>query len=191
MPATNAPHRTWLALWVVLATLVEFAGGLMTLCGWNNVLLYDLYWPVEFVVLLAMADAIAGRASPWTIAAVAVFFLLWVAEVVSLWNTNKFVTYSFMAGALWLVGRYLLLLWRLVNNLVGPLYRSPVFWTCLSVLLFFGATAPLLGSVNYFIGTDLHLAQQLYWGVRALCLLKFVLMGVTCLRVQPTIAAMP
>lgn len=168
--------------WVILASGVELLGGLFKLLGWNNMVLYIVFWALEVVLLVAIAHASTGTSSKWTAPVIAVFLVLWMAEFWSVWNEDRFVTYSFMVGAIWLVALYLARLWELVNTWSGNLHASPQFWLCLTVLLYFGAAAPLLGSINYFILTDLSLAKQLFLGVRGLCVLKFILMGVTCLR---------
>gem|GEM_PF-6759027 len=177
---------------MVLATIVEIAGTIMTRRGHNNVMLYNLYWLVEFVLLVYIARSIIAKPPVWSAIAIPAFLLLWASEFVLVWGRYQLVIYSVMVGAFLLVGIYLALLWELVNTWVGPLHRSTTFWLCLAVLLYFGGAAPVLGSVNYFIGTDARLAQQLFWVVRGLCVLKFLLMAVMFSRMtaptQPTTA---
>ncbi|MBL7939861.1 MAG: hypothetical protein JNL43_10915 [Flavobacteriales bacterium] len=172
--------------WVLLAVAVELVGGVLNLAGWKNNDLYIVFCAVEFVLLTFIASAARGTTSKWTGPVIGVFLAGWLLEFASIWGQNKFVIYSLMAGAFWLVGLYLLRLWELVNTWSGDLRNAPQFWLCLVVLLYFGAAAPLIGTVNYFNGVDPPLAKRLYFGVRVLCVIKFILMGITCLRMRPT-----
>lgn len=173
-----------IGLWVVLASTVELLGAALKLLGWNNTVLYIIFCAVEFVLLVVIARALAGTPSKWTGPVLATFFVVWVVEFRSVWHDDRFVTYSFMIGALWLIGLYLQRLWHLVNTWSGNLRSTPDFWLCLAVLLYFGAAAPLMGSLNYFMDADPELAKKLFLGVRILCVLKFILMGITCLRMH-------
>ncbi len=159
---------------------------MLTQFGWNNVTLYNAYWVVEFILLVYIARSTTAKPTIWTALIVAAFLILWASEFVSVWGHNELVIYSVMVGAFLLVGMYLKLLWDLVNTWAGPLHSSPTFWLCLAVVLYFGAAAPLLGSVNYFNIIDRALAQQLFWGVRGLCILKFLLMAIMFTRLSTT-----
>jgi hypothetical protein len=45
--------------------------------------------------------------------------------------------------------------------------------------------APILGSVNYFSKVDPEVGYRLVTVVRVLAVVRFVLMGITCLRARP------
>ena len=170
--------------WVLVASAVEVVGGLATFLALDNAAIYNVYWPIEFVLLMRLAalwpQARVAR-SPWLFA---VFMVIWAVEMWTIGNRSQFVIYSFLYGTLAVVAVYLLLLWTVVNEHRGPLDRHAPFWLCLSVLLYFGAASPLLGSVNYLNRVDPALAQKLFYGVRILCVTKFMLMGITCLRAR-------
>lgn len=152
--------------------------------GIDNVALYNIYWPVEFGLLLAISNAI----HPWPhvalVALVVVFLAIWVVNIGLIDPLRRLVNTSVIAGALLLSGVYLLRLWHLANSIWMPLHRSSMFWLCLAVLSYYGAAGPLLGSINYFIGVDPQLARHLFRFTQVLFIIKFVLMGVACLQAR-------
>ena len=185
--ATRFPagsFATILGYWVLLSAGVELVGGVILLFGGSNALLYIVFCALEFVLLVLLAKAARGGTGKWTWVVIGAFLMLWAVNLCSIWGGDSFVTYAFMVGALWLCGLYLQRLWDLVNSWSGNLSASPQFWLCLTVVLYFGAGAPLLGSVNYFYDFDPALAKKIFMGVRALCVLKFILMGITCLHMR-------
>lgn len=174
-----------LITWVLAAGVVDLIGGVTNLMSVDNALMYNLYWPLEFVLLMRLAALWPqGRIarSPWLYVA---FLFIWAVEMALQGGRPQFVIHSFLCGTMAIVAVYLLLLWTVVNEHRGPLQQHAPFWLCLAVLLYFGASAPILGSVNYFSRVDLPLARDLFLGVRILCIVKFILMGLTCLRARP------
>jgi hypothetical protein len=179
------PLQRLLLAWVLICSATEFLGFLITWLGHMNVAVFNVFILVEFVLLLRLAALWPqGRAarSPWLLGG---FAVCWAVEMWHIGARPQMTVYTFLLATLVYVAFYLLLLWAIVNEHRGPLSRHAPFWLCLSVLLFFGGVAPIFGSVNYFIRVDRALANQLYWGVRILAILKFVLMGITCLQARP------
>lgn len=180
------PLQRLLLAWVLISSTTEFIGIATGLVGIVNVAVFNVFILVEFVLLLRLVSLWPrGRAarSPWLLGG---FGVIWTVEMWHIGARPQFVIYAFLLATLVYVAFYLLLLWDMVNEHRGPLSRHAPFWLCLSVLLFFGGAAPIIGSVNYFIRVDRALANQLYWGVRILAVIKFVLMGITCLKARPT-----
>lgn len=179
------PLQKRLLVWVLAACATEFTGFVLAKLGQVNSALFNVYMLVEFVLLLRLVALWPqGRAarSPWLIGGFTVF---WAVEMWHIGTRPQMVAYSFLLGTLVHVTLYLLLLWAIVNEHRGPLSQHAPFWLCLSVLLFYGIAPPIFSSANYFHSVDPALASKLYRGVRVLAILKFVLMGITCLRARP------
>ncbi len=173
-------------MWVLICSGTEFIGIVTTLLGLVNVAVFNVFILLEFVLLLRLVSLWPqGRTarSPWLIGGFTVF---WAVEMWHVGARPQFVMYVFLLATMFYVAFYLLLLWAIVNEHRGPLSQHAPFWLCLSVLLFFGGSAPIIGSANYFFRVDLALADQLFWFLRILAVIKFVLMGITCLRARPT-----
>ena len=75
-----------------------------------------------------------------------------------------------------------------MNTLQARLRDSAAYWLCLAVLVYYGAAAPLLGSINYFLEVDVATALGLFRITQVLFLLKFALMGTACLRARTPVA---
>lgn len=180
---TDRFHRL-LGWWVVVAATVELVAMALNELGLHNVLLYNFYWPVEFALLLALSHLM----HPWPrrvlLAVIVVFQGAWTANLLMIDPGTRLVNTSVIVGALMLASIYLLRLWHLANTLQARLRDSAAYWLCLAVLVYYGAAAPLLGSINYFLEVDMGLAQGLFSITRVLFLLKFALMAAACLRAR-------
>lgn len=186
-PPADRFHRL-LGWWVVLAAAVELVGMALNELALHNVLLYNLYWPMEFVLLLALSHAM----HPWPRRVLPLvgggFLAVWAINLLLIDPGARLVNTSVIAGALLLASLYLLRLWHLVNTLQARLRDSAAYWLCLAVLVYYGAAAPLLGSINYFLEVDVAMAQGLFRITQVLFLLKFALMGMACLRARTPVA---
>jgi hypothetical protein len=180
MPAPSTAFLRGLRRWVVLATLVEISAGLLKRFGLPNMLLYNLYWPVEFGLLLTLPSTLAP-VPRWCQATLMILFLLGYGwNITGLDPRRELASLSVISGALMLAGTYLFVLWNGTGQWSGHLRDTPAFWLCLAVLLYYGACGPLLGSINYFMRTDMPLARHLYRATQVLCVAKFLLMAMAC-----------
>lgn len=159
--------------------------------GIDNVLLYNIYWPVEFGLLLAISHAIHPWPHTVLVAVLAVFLGIWVVNMGFIDPLHRLVNTSVIAGALLLSGVYLLRLWHLANSLWMPMRQASTFWLCLAVITYYGAAGPLLGSINYFLEVDPPLARLLFRFTQVLYVIKFVLMGVACLQARSSTNVIP
>lgn len=152
--------------------------------GLHNVLLYNFYWPVEVALLLALSHLM----HPWPRRVLSLagggFLVVWAINLLLIDPRVRLVNTSVILGALLLAALYLLRLWHLANTLQARLRDSAAYWLCLAVLVYYGAAAPLLGSINYFLEVDVATAQGLFRITQVLFLLKFALMGTACLRAR-------
>lgn len=174
---------------MVLAALVEISGGILKRCGLPNMLLYNLYWPVEFGMLLALGGTVAPLPRRWTIPLMFLFLLGWTWNVSSLDPRRELVSLSVISGALMLAALYLFLLWYGAGRWTGRLRDVPAFWLCLAILLYYGPAGPLLGSINYFMRTDMGMALWLHQLTQVLCVGKFLFMSMACYRLYGSTTA--
>lgn len=178
----DAPFTRRLRRWVLAASAVEVVGYAISAVGARTMLLYNLYWPLEFTLLLGLGAAIAPL-PPRLLAALALpFAAIWGWSATRVDLLQELASTSVIAGALLQAGLYLYLFWHVAGTVPGRLRDAPAVWLCLAVLVYYGACGPLLGSINYFVRVDLSLALTLYHITQALCVLKFGLMATACLR---------
>jgi hypothetical protein len=178
-----APDRFFVrvgALLVVIA-FAEIIGGVLSIMHMKNNFIYNLSWPLEFLLLMGIAkEELAVRRK--MVPGLAILFgLVWTAEVVHHGLIERLAALSVMSGAVILTVVYALLLWEHVNTWNGQLRKSSRFWFYLAVVVYFSACTPLLGSINYLSGTDRSLASKLYWLLQAVCILHYLLIGRACL----------
>lgn len=183
-PARAGSLALRLRFWVFFAATLELLAFGLARSGLHNLLLYNLYWPVEFGLLLFLGSTIAPEAR-WHIAALALpFAAIWTWYALHLDLRAQLASVSIITGALMLAGLYLYLLWHVAGTRPGRLRDIPEFWLCLAVLTYYGSSGPLIGSINYFMRVDFHLAETLSSISQLFCIVKFVLMCLACLRLR-------
>ena len=176
------PDRLFVRVGVLLVVIAfaEVLGGILSMMHVKNIVIYNLSWPLEFLVLMWIArDGLVTRRK--LVPGLAMLFgMVWTAEVVLQGLVERLAALSVMFGAVMLTVAYALLLWEHVNAWNGQLRRSSRFWFYLAVLIYFSACTPLLGSINYLSGTDRSLASKLYWLLQAVCILHYLLIARAC-----------
>lgn len=180
----TTPFSRRLRFWMILACAVEIAAFVLVRQGLHTVLFYNLYWPMEFGLLLFLGSTIAPQARLFIAALAVPFGAIWCWYALHLDLRTQLTSVSIITGALMLAGLYLYLLWHVAGTRPGRLRDIPEFWLCLAVLTYYGSSGPLIGSINYFMRVDFHLAETLSSISQLFCIVKFVLMGLACLRLR-------
>ena len=169
---------------LVVASIAEVLGGVLSLTGIHNLVVFNLSWALEFLILLALFHAAFPGRGGMLYTLGGVFLAGWAIELWSVGANTKLVVLSIMGGAFVLAGLYLYLLWWTSNTWMAPMHRSPRFWLFLSITLYFGACTPLLGTANHFSATNKALASDLYYLLQGVCVLHYLLLGVACLKAR-------
>jgi hypothetical protein len=185
----QAPFPRLLLVWVLVSVVVEFIGIAGNFFRFVNVRFYNAFILIEFLLLMriAMLHPVARLLKPPYIHMVmGAFALVWAMDLYTIGWEVKFATYAFLIGTPIIVAVYLFLLWDLVNNHREQLSGHAPFWLYLTVLVFYGTVAPILGSVNYFSKFEPRLGLQLIKLVSFMSIVKFVLLSVACLRAHRT-----
>lgn len=177
-----------LGTWALLACAVEVAALGIQLSKHHTVLLYNMWWPLEFGALLALAFLIVPARAVWPLLLGGVFATLWCWNIMRIDPAVQLADLSVIVGALLLAGLYLHRLWVQADEHSTTFWQRPATWLSLAVLVYYGGSAPLLGSINYFVQVDMPLARFLYNFTEVLFIIKFVLMGVALLKTRPDTA---
>ncbi|MEZ4757784.1 MAG: hypothetical protein R2817_13220 [Flavobacteriales bacterium] len=181
----GTPFARLLMTWVLASAAVEFIGVAGNRFGFVNVRFYNAFILVEFLLLLriAMLRPVAGLLRPpYVYVVMAAFALVWAFDVYTIGMEVKFAALAFLIGTPVIVAVYLLQLWHLVNTHRDKLSDHAPFWVYLTVLIFYGTVAPILGSVNYFRQFEPQLGRQLITLVSFMSIVKFLLLAIACLR---------
>ena len=186
-PKVGTPFVRRLRLWLILAAGVEIAAFLIKRSGLPSMPLYNFYWPVEFGALLALGATVAPIPRRYTFSLFALFLIGWAWNIATVDPFRQLASLSVIGGALVLAGLYLYVFWYGAGQWPGRLRQAPGFWLCLAVLIYYGASGPLLGSINYFMRSDMELAANLYRLTQALCVVKFACMAMACYHTRPAV----
>jgi hypothetical protein len=183
----RSPFPRLLLVWVLASAVVEFVGIIGNRMGFVNVRYYNAFILIEFLLLMRIAmlhPVVRFLRRPYIHVIMGAFTLVWAVDLYSIGWEVKFATYAFLIGTPIIVAVYLFLLWDLVNTLREPLTGHAPFWLYLTVLVFYGTVAPILGSVNYFAEFAPHVGSKIMPLVSVMSIVKFILLSVTCLRAQ-------
>ena len=185
--ATRLPSkgpRSFVGIWVISASLVELVAIGLILAHTRNMLLYNINWVAEFGLLVLIGQLM----NPWPrwllVLMIVLFMSIWGLDMLTVDPLSTLVKRSVISGSLLLTAFYLWQFWRTANECPGRLLDVPEAWYCLTVLVYYGACGPLLGSYNYFVLVDKGLARTILSLTQVACILKFILMGVTLLKMR-------
>lgn len=190
-PFPKGRFPTLLGLWIIIAASIEITAIALVACHVRTMFLYNLYWPVEFGLLVAIGQSLHPWRKGALLCLVILFGSVWVFDITTIDPFTSLVTRSVICGAFMLTAYYLYQFWKLANTLQGRLREAAAVWLCIAILLYYGASGPLLGSYNYFLLVDHTLARRIAGLTQIACIMKFVLMGICCLRMRtylPTVA---
>jgi hypothetical protein len=172
-------YRQWVILYLVLALVTTVTAiSLIRLAGVkNNLFLFHVYTPLEFVVLsLLFHDMMTShrirRLIRFTIPAfllLCLAFSLWVQPV----HSNN--SYCIIIGSILIITWVLLFLREvLLRQEVTSLSRYPMFWISAGVLFYFAGHLLIEGMLNYMMSHSMALARKAY---RVGYVFKYMLFG--------------
>lgn len=150
-------------VFIFVTIVVEIIGGMLMDRGIPNVLLYNLFFTVEFVFyLFILRNFVHSRKVKKLI-----FYISLVYPVLALINiffiqVNTFESITYSLGCLLIVGvcvYYFLELFQLPHSV--NLKREPAFWICSGLLFFYCCSFPLFGLNNYLLSTSGVILQNL------------------------------
>ncbi|HEY0978475.1 MAG TPA: hypothetical protein VGE21_13465 [Flavobacteriales bacterium] len=178
---------SWLGAQLLLAILVQISAELYLLGHGNNHALFNVYVPMEFGLLLAMSYTFmhSRRERMVVLCAAWPFALAYLWELLHYGTFDRFVSTSFICGGFTLVAIYAYLLVRAVDRSSRPLSRTPVFWVFAGMVVYFAASAPIVGLLHYLNGLDKEVAASLFVINQVLAMVRYVAVGTgLCLLVN-------
>jgi hypothetical protein len=163
-----------------LALVVEVVGRVMASNSMNSIALYNLFLPVEFLLVLGMVAQVRP-AWRWRLVAGAAIGL---AGWAGCWIMTRSLSFLLIEGALLisLVLSFTLMatLWSLANTSERPLARVPEFWLYMGMLVYFGGMMPVVGLVKFIFDQDPLVAARLWMILPVLCMVRYALTAYAC-----------
>ena len=181
-------RREWTALGLLIGAIwsVEIAAVVLTLMDRSNGSLYNVAWPVYFMLLVIINQRMVPIGRKILAPLVLVFIVVWAWNIGAHGKEDDLVTLSVILGAFMLCALYLHSLWHISNNYPGRLSRSGAFWVSLAVVLYYGSLTPLLGAINYLVSVAPESASRLFWVVQVIAALHYIGIAIACIVERKT-----
>ncbi len=181
VPRWWASPLRWVLVPLAVSFLLETTGTFTARLGINNTLLYNLYQPFEFAMLLLFMRQWRPEWHRKLLAAGALGLAAWAV----IWDLNRpvefLLTEAIVATALLQTVVVLAALWHLADRSEQPLWREPMFWLLLGLLAYFGGLFPIIGPLRFLEKTSPMLTFSLYLIITILSVLRSLLTGIACL----------
>ncbi len=183
---TGAARRNWSTLGLVIMVIwcVEMGALALALMGMSNGALYNLAWPLYFLLFLLMNQRISPVPRALLLLLVVVFLAVWGWNLMRIEWERELATVSVVSGAFLLTLVFFRALWRVSNDLSGRLRDSTAFWISLAVVLYYGALTPLMGMMNYLLAKSPITTSSVFWMVQFLAVLHYLLLAKACRAAQ-------
>jgi len=167
---------------LVCGLTAETIGKILAAHDHNNTFLFNIYLPIELwfigvAGILLTKNKIHRR--------LILIFLL-VSTAVSLSciiinGINILANWGFLIECVLLTIVYLNILINLLLSNKGKITQEPLFWFCISVIIYFGCNVPLFGLVNYLIKHYFTLADYVFRIDHLLSLLRYSFVAIAFL----------
>lgn len=141
------------ALSIVLSASVEFAALWSSHAKGSNIIVYNAYMPLEFILLMWYASNQLGDRLKrvWPLFVLG-YVLILTYDLVSMEDpTMTMATKAFTLGIVILAPLYFYLLYREADCTRGSLVSSPHFWANFSIVFCFVTLGPAMGLLRYLV----------------------------------------
>jgi|GEM_PF-1243620 len=130
---------------------------------YNNTWVFNIYMLIEFI-LLSLAGRLLLGTKLFRIGIPVVIVLQTILWGVNIYvkGMNQFASWSFICGSIIIVAIYIAILFQHSLFTKQNILTQPVFWLCMSVILFFGCDVPYWGLHNYLDSKNLSLDRKLF-----------------------------
>ncbi len=164
---------------MAVASATESLAAILSLNGIFNQWLYNLYFPIEFMmlVLLSLRTLAVSRAFGITLLLGSGFVVGELIETLTGSGFGTMATTTYIIGGAILCALSVAGLFKLANTTEARLRHHPLFWVLLATVLWFGGCIPLTGVLNYLEARDHDLTLNLYRVVQALCIVRYATMA--------------
>lgn len=165
---------------LALACGVELWGGVSSSMGIPNVIVYNLYAAVEFVLLMDLVRLLRPRWRTGLLAVTAAGLGALVYSAAMTGPTRHLAVEGLLVIGVLSSGVFLCLLVDLARTAAIPLWRVPAFWLFTGALLYFGGIIPVLGAWRSMGRLDKELANAMYGIVVTLAIARYLLAAAAC-----------
>jgi len=182
----RVPSGGWRLRNVLLASIslglaTEVLARLVNHMATLNSIVYNLFLPLEFLLLLWLVNRFRPR---WrnSLVAAAVLGCLVMLVVGFLQDPMQFI----LVEPILLISAIMTIvlmaaLWSLANTSEEPLQKVPEFWLFMGLLIYFGGMVPCVGMIRFVFRQDADLAARLVLVLPLLCIARYAFTTAACL----------
>ena len=157
-----------------LAIAVEVGARFLVLSGSSNNILYNVFIPLEFLLVLLLLYRVRPRWRAFWVAGASVGLLgAGLSYGLGLSNDFLIVEAALLVSLILGIG-LMAVLWDLANTSDRSLAQLPSFWLFMGLLLYFGGMTPVLVLIRFIFDQDQALAGRLWQIAPVLCVIRYV-----------------
>lgn len=165
------------AIAVGSSAIVEFIAYVSMATHGSNIIVYNFFMPIEFMLLIWYAYLqVGGTTRKFLPVVILAYLFLWSIEMGSMAHpSSTMTTNAFALGIIVLSPLYFFLLYKEADRTEGSLLRSPHFWANFSIVLSFVTLGPAMGLLRYLVQEASPLAVSITILFPLIAILRFAL----------------
>jgi len=184
IPKGQWKPSTVLVILVGLALWVEASGSYLSYRGENNSMLYNVFLPIEFVLVLGVLLRIRPQwRITWAVSLVVGLLGIGYCYVKGYGKGFIVVEAALVISLILSVG-IMATLWSLADRSTRALAKVPEFWLLVGMLLYFGGMVPLIGLTRSVFELDMALAKRLWMIAPYLCIMRYAFTAYAAILAQ-------
>ena len=158
-----------------IALAVETVAFLISLPKLNNTAVYNLFLPLEFLLVLTIIRALRQVSGRYILAALLLGMAGLLANMLLIAPRASVLFEAAVAFAVLLVMLLFGALWGLADTSPIALHRLPEFWLLIGMLVYFAGLVPVVGLARFLAHRDPVLASTLWTIMPMLATTRYLL----------------
>lgn len=167
-------------LQTAVALFCECVGKYFAMRQQNNLWLFNYYMIVDFVLMGTAAMYFFEKRKTKIILA-GIMTALTIIWLINIYKTGIYTLANtfFLLDCIFLAVVYFIILFRTTLFKGVPLLKTPLFWLCGSVVLYYTGIVPYKAIENTLIASSVKLAAKLFMINQVLNIIRYPLVGIT------------
>lgn len=146
----------------------------------SNHWLYNIYLPIEILLLMVAARTFFNRPVAWRAITYAsgAFVLTYITEIVAD-GFFRLANMSLAIGGMILAALYLFILYSSIRASKNVSNIAPEFWACLGIAMYFAGNVPFIGIIHQLHKYDPILVENLFYIPEALAIVRYAFLCIS------------
>lgn len=162
-----------------IALFIELTGLWLTKVGITNVVLFNVFNMIDVWLIAGVVHTLLDnkKYKKFTRICLPLLSLLWLYKMYD-HGADRYLSKHMIIYSLFLMVIFFRLMYENSTSGVANLFRRPVFIVCVALMVDYGCSIPLFGTLNYFIETDVVMAKNLLYIGHVVNTLRYVLIAI-------------